>query len=439
MAGAHPLANQALLRTIEDTPYIAPASWGSPGRYAAEDAADNAALVSADRSDAPRRDWEHWNAWSRARIQDIVDSERSAAAGNSTRDRLARMLGMLGLEDVLDLGCGPGALWIRFPDTVRVVGVDVSHSMAAAARANFPSTPLLVADGAALPLRAGCVDAVVLRHVAEHLPDPVLDAVLLESTRVARRAVVLEFFLPPRPGAARSRRVGEGFLEVTRDQAAVVAPFARAGWKLSRRDGAVWAFRPAAEPLVVSIVMPTYRRAHRLARTIEQVVGQVYPHWELVVVNNAADEVLDASLGADPRVRIVEHSGTASASYARNRGLEHVTGDLVAFFDDDDMFPHYLQRVVAAFEAHPAAKMVRCGMVVSDGSTNLSHATPECMLRRGYATPTWPSRPSQDQQYYTAIVNAHHWSVAEGDIVVIDEPLCRANWDCRGGLRAGAY
>lgn len=94
---------------------------------------------------------------------------------------------------------------------------------------------------------------------------------------------------------------------------------------------------------------------------------------------------------------------------------------------------------MSAFEAHPTAKMVRCGMIVSDDTTNLSHATPECVLRRSSVTSTWPSGPNQDQTHFTRIVDARGWTAANGDVVVLDEPPCRANWDQQRGLRAGAH
>ena len=87
----------------------------------------------------------------------------------------------------------------------------------------------------------------------------------------------------------------------------------------------------------------------------------------------------------------------------------------------------------------PDAKMARCGMVVSDGRTDLTLATPECCLRRKYVTPTWMLHgPAHDQHYFGSIVAAQHWGSEEnGDIVVIAEALCRANSDACGGLRVG--
>jgi glycosyltransferase involved in cell wall biosynthesis len=192
-----------------------------------------------------------------------------------------------------------------------------------------------------------------------------------------------------------------------------------------------------AEPLKVSIIMPTYRRPHTILRAVATIQAQTHDNWELIIVDNAGDGDYHFT---DPRIRIYRYTDRPSASAARNYGLQFATGDLVCFFDDDDeMFPHYLARFVAAFATSPRTNMVRCGMLVCDGRVNFSFATPECCLRRQFAAPTWTDgHPAHDQQYFLNIMSANQWSETRGDIIVIPEPLCRANADRRGGLRAGA-
>ena len=190
------------------------------------------------------------------------------------------------------------------------------------------------------------------------------------------------------------------------------------------------------EPFQFSIVMPTYRRPHTIDRTIATVRAQTWRDWELIVVDNAGD---GGYRFEDPRIRVHVHAETTSASHARNMGLRYVSGDLVCFFDDDDeMYPDYLAELAAAFRAHPAACMVRCGMLMKSGRVNFSHATPECCLRRRYATPTWDGLDfCEDQRYFEEIARANGWSEEGGEVVVIPKVLCAAYRDPVGGLRAG--
>jgi glycosyltransferase involved in cell wall biosynthesis len=185
----------------------------------------------------------------------------------------------------------------------------------------------------------------------------------------------------------------------------------------------------------ISIIMATYRRPHTIMRAVARIRAQTYSRWELIVVNNAraGDYMFD-----DPRIRVYRHAAHASASYARNQGIQYATGDLVCYFDDDDdMFPTYLEQLVQAFREHPEAKMVRCGIYRSDGQINFTYATPACCLRREYATPTWVAVGRHDLRYYQDIIDANGWSEEQGDIVLIPHILARALANPRGGLRAG--
>lgn len=191
-----------------------------------------------------------------------------------------------------------------------------------------------------------------------------------------------------------------------------------------------------SEPFLFSIVMPTYRRAHTLGRTLETVLAQTYRRWELILVDNAGDARVPCM---DPRIRLHVHAGRASASYARNRGLGHATGDLVCFFDDDDeMYPGYLQTFAAAFQAQPRARLVRCGMLVAGfGVIDRGYSTPSSCLRREHATATWEPGESHDRRYFKAIVQANGWSQERGEVVVLPDVLCASLRSPSGGLRSG--
>ena len=190
------------------------------------------------------------------------------------------------------------------------------------------------------------------------------------------------------------------------------------------------------EPFLISIVMATYRRPHTLPRAVATIQSQLYRRWELIVIDNSGDGGYRFD---DQRMRVAVHAERASASHARNMGLRYAAGDLVCFFDDDDeMYPDYLAEIAAAFRAHPAACMVRCGMLTRRGKVNFSHATPECCLRRQYATPTWDGLDfCEDQRYFEEIARANGWSEEGGEVVVIPKVLCASYRDPVGGLRAG--
>ncbi|MFO0824985.1 MAG: glycosyltransferase family A protein [Gemmataceae bacterium] len=188
--------------------------------------------------------------------------------------------------------------------------------------------------------------------------------------------------------------------------------------------------------MTFSIIMPTYQRPHTLPRAIASVLAQTYPDWELIVVNNDTARV---DVPEHQRIRVMQHTERASASYARNCGLAEAKGDVVCFADDDDiMLPDALEMFESQFRLHPNAKLVHGGIRWCSGELNFSFATPSCAVRRQFATPTWGDQNfTQDQIYWGNLMIANGWTVTAGDIVMLDRVVCVAFTDPRGGLRSG--
>jgi len=97
------------------------------------------------------------------------------------------------------------------------------------------------------------------------------------------------------------------------------------------------------DPPLISIVMPTYNTAEKWLRVaIESVQQQVYPHWELCIVDDASTAahvrpILEKYAAADNRIKLQFRTENGHISAASNTGLEMVTGELVAFLDHDDV------------------------------------------------------------------------------------------------------
>jgi glycosyltransferase involved in cell wall biosynthesis len=87
----------------------------------------------------------------------------------------------------------------------------------------------------------------------------------------------------------------------------------------------------------VSVIVPVYNDAARLATCLRALGAQTYPasRYEVIVVDNGSDvPVAPVVASALPRARVVTE--TRPGSYAaRNRGLAEARGDLFAFTDSD--------------------------------------------------------------------------------------------------------
>lgn len=91
------------------------------------------------------------------------------------------------------------------------------------------------------------------------------------------------------------------------------------------------------DAVTLSVVVPTYNRAHLLSRAIGSVLREIAPGDEVLVVDDgSADDTEQVVRGlADGRVRYFRQSN-AGPGAARNRGVAEATGDLLAFLDSDD-------------------------------------------------------------------------------------------------------
>ena len=112
---------------------------------------------------------------------------------------------------------------------------------------------------------------------------------------------------------------------------------------------------PTEDPLV-SVVTPAYNVGPLIADTLESVYAQHYRNFEVLVVNDGSPDTpaLETALAPyrDRITYIVQENAGPSA--ARNAGIEHARGDLIAFLDGDDIWlPHCLSEQVARATADP--------------------------------------------------------------------------------------
>jgi GT2 family glycosyltransferase len=116
------------------------------------------------------------------------------------------------------------------------------------------------------------------------------------------------------------------------------------------------------DPPLVSVLVPTFETNSDVLRAaIESVLGQSYPHWELVVVDDASTashvrSTLEDFASRDPRIKVHHRAQNGHISAASQDALERASGEFVALLDHDDVLcRHALWLMVAAAAAHPEA------------------------------------------------------------------------------------
>lgn len=94
--------------------------------------------------------------------------------------------------------------------------------------------------------------------------------------------------------------------------------------------------------ILISIVIPTYNRAHVLPRAIDSVIAQTYSHWELLIVDDGSDdstqELVAEYIKEEPRIKYFRRpeDRLRGGNACRNIGAEHAAGEYVAYLDSDD-------------------------------------------------------------------------------------------------------
>lgn len=86
-----------------------------------------------------------------------------------------------------------------------------------------------------------------------------------------------------------------------------------------------------------SIVIPTYNRAHIIARAIESVMTQSYEDWELIIVDDGSADDTENVINTyqDDRIKYFKQEN-AERGAARNNGTKNATGKYIFFLDSDD-------------------------------------------------------------------------------------------------------
>ena len=110
----------------------------------------------------------------------------------------------------------------------------------------------------------------------------------------------------------------------------------------------------STEPLV-SVVVPLFNSAATVAASLESVLAQTHHNLEILVVDDGSTDAGPAICRAcqDPRVQVIQQRNRGLAG-ARNTGIRHAHGSILAFLDSDDLWmPQKIERHVAHLRSHP--------------------------------------------------------------------------------------
>ena len=115
---------------------------------------------------------------------------------------------------------------------------------------------------------------------------------------------------------------------------------------------------------LISIIMPTYNRKNIILNSINSVLNQTYPYFELIIIDDGSTDDTISLLNSieDDRVKIFRNDENKGPSYSRNIGLKHAKGEIIMYLDSDNEWDsEYIKTMVGAFIELPDADALYSG------------------------------------------------------------------------------
>lgn len=129
---------------------------------------------------------------------------------------------------------------------------------------------------------------------------------------------------------------------------------------------------------LISIIIPTYNRAHIIGETLDSILAQTYIHWECIVVDDGStdgtEDLMAEYMERDIRFRYYHRPAERPKGpcSCRNYGFEHSKGAYVNFFDSDDLLkPEAYENALTSFKDNTDAVIMNS--VYSDLKTGKLH------------------------------------------------------------------
>lgn len=91
--------------------------------------------------------------------------------------------------------------------------------------------------------------------------------------------------------------------------------------------------------MIVSVIIPAYNRASVIEKSIKSVLNQTFSDLELIIVDDGSTDNTEDIINkiSDTRIRYIRQKNNGACA-ARNNGIEHAKGELIAFHDSDDIW-----------------------------------------------------------------------------------------------------
>ncbi len=127
---------------------------------------------------------------------------------------------------------------------------------------------------------------------------------------------------------------------------------------------------------LVSVILPAFNARPYIGLSIQSVIDQTYPNWELLICDDASTdgtyEEIKKKAGNDPRIKIFRNTFNLKLLKTRNQMLALASGEFITFQDADDHSDKCrFEKMIREFQVKPELGLLSSQVGYVDVQGNL--------------------------------------------------------------------
>ena len=142
--------------------------------------------------------------------------------------------------------------------------------------------------------------------------------------------------------------------------------------------------------MLISVIVPVYNVEKYLRQCLDSILAQTYKELEVVMVDDGSTDscgdICEEYAAKHENFKVI-HKENAGLGFARNTGLEHITGEYVVFVDSDDYLDPTLIETLYSSLVRDGVDMCKCGVrrITDDGEIVLTRSFDEEIFKGTFA------------------------------------------------------